>query len=428
MKKLISVLCALLLTAMTLASCAKDKGTTPNGNSNTDKPKEKAVVTLIQNKVEIQQQLEAAAKDFNDSQSDVEIKVLGSLGDNLIPTIQSQFASDPKTAPVIFTCQSGSEFDNFFEFMAPMDSSKAISHMVESQIEDSKKDGTTYGLPLAVEGFGLVYNKAIFEKAGVDPASLKTMDDLVNAAKNIQKVEGVSKALAFSKETYFTFMQPFNWPFAVMSNYKDAIAKVGKGEIKLKDIPEVKQYAEGLSKLMPYTNLALDSYDDAVAGFAQGKYAMVHQGNWAQGVLDNYKDTIKFEYGMLPMPINGNGIAVGNTNYFHVNKYATEEQQKGAITFMDWLLTDPAGQKYVTDEFKLIPAYSNFDISNLSPLSKDVSKYSSEGKTVPWTFGLFPSGMDKDGTTAMQKFYAGKSTVDQLLDELDAYFVNAASN
>jgi raffinose/stachyose/melibiose transport system substrate-binding protein len=300
--------------------------------------------------------------------------------------------------------------------------------MVKSQVEDSKKDGTTYGLPLAVEGFGLVYNKDMFQKAGVDPASIKTMDDLVAASQKIAKVEGVKKPLAFSKETYFTFMQPYNWPFAVISDYKGTIEKVKKGELKLKDIPEVKQFTEGLKKLMPYTNLALDSYDEAVAGFAQGQYAMVHQGNWAQGVLDNYKDSIKFQYGMIPMPINGNGLAVGNTNYFHVNKYATEAQQKGAIAFMDWLLTDKAGQKYVTDEFKLIPAYSGFDTSNLSPLSQEVSKYASDGNTVPWTFGLFPAGIDKDGTSAMQKFYAGKSTVDQLLDELSGYFVKAAGN
>jgi raffinose/stachyose/melibiose transport system substrate-binding protein len=254
------------------------------------------------------------------------------------------------------------------------------------------------------------------------------MDDLVAASQKIAKVEGVKKPLAFSKETYFTFMQPYNWPFAVISDYKGTIEKVKKGELKLKDIPEVKQYTEGLKKLMPYTNLALDSYDEAVAGFAQGQYAMVHQGNWAQGVLDNYKDSIKFQYGMIPMPVNGNGLAVGNTNYFHVNKYANEAQQKGAIAFMDWLLTDKAGQKYVTDEFKLIPAYSGFDTTNLSPLSQEVSKYASEGNTVPWTFGLFPAGIDKDGTSAMQKFYAGKSTVDQLLDEISGYFVKAAGN
>jgi raffinose/stachyose/melibiose transport system substrate-binding protein len=130
---------------------------------------------------------------------------------------------------------------------------------------------------------------------------------------------------------------------------------------------------------------------------------------------------------MIGMPVNGNtSLAVGNTNFFHVNKYATKEQQAGAESFMDWLFTDPTGQKYVTDKFKLIPAYNGFNTTSLNPLAKEVSKYSDSGKTVPWTFNLFPAGVDKDCSSAMEKFYAGKSTPDQLLDEINNVWVNAA--
>lgn len=423
MKKSLSVVCAVALALTTMVGCGSNSGT---AQSTGTAAKQKAVVTVIQNKTEIQQQLEDAAKDFNASQNDVEVKVLGSAGDNLVQVLQSQFASDPKSAPTLFTCQSGSEFDKFFNYMAPMDSAKSASLMVPSQVADAKKDGKVYGLPLTVEGFGLVYNKSIFQQAGVDPTSIKSMDDLIAACQKIAKVNGVKSPIAFSKETYFSFMQPFNWPFAVMSNYADSISKVEQGQLKLKDIPEVKQYADDLAKLKPYTNLALDSYDDQVAGFAQGKYAMIHQGTWVQSVIDNYK--VNFEYGMIPMPAGGNtGLAVGNTNYFHVNKAATPEQQKGAIAFLDWLFTNPTGQKYVTDKFKLIPAYTGFNISSLGSLAQDVSKASDAGKTVPWTFNLFPAGIDKDGASAMQKFYAGQSTPDQLLDELTTDFVNASS-
>lgn len=419
MKKSLSVICAITLALTAITGC----GTAQSTETST---KKKAVVTVIQNKTEIQEQLEDAAKEFNNSQKDVEIKILGSAGDNLVQVLQSQFASDPKTAPTLFTCQSGSEFDKFFNYMAPMDSAKSASLMVKSQVTDATKDGKIYGLPLTVEGFGLVYNKAIFKQAGVDPASIKSMDDLVAACQKISKVNGVKKPIAFSKETYFSFMQPFNWPFAAMSNYADSITKVEQGQLKLKDIPEVKQYAEDLNKLKSYTNLALDSYDDQVAGFAQGKYAMIHQGTWVQSMIDNYK--VSFDYGMMPMPVNSNSaLAVGNTNFFHVNKAATADQQKGAIAFLDWLFTNPTGQKYVTDKFKLIPAYTGFNTSSLGSLAQDVSKASNDGKTMPWTFNLFPAGIDKDGASAMQKFYAGKSTPDQLLDELTTDFVNASS-
>lgn len=422
MKRSISIICTVALALSTLAGCSsKSEGTSGGGTGK----KDKAVVTVIQNKVEIQQQLEEAAKEFNSTQSNVEIQILGSAGDNLVTTLQSQFASSPEKAPTLFTCGSGSEFEKFFNYMIPLDSAKAAKNVAKGQADDAMKDGKLYGLPMAIEGFALIYNKAIFKEAAVDPASIKTVDDLAAACEKLAKVNGVKAPIAFAKETYFQFMHPFNWPFGTMSNYKEVIPKVISGETNLKDVKEVKQYAEDLAKLKPYTNLAKDSYDDQVAGFATGKYAIIHQGNWAQGIIDEYK--VSFEYGMLPMPTGGNaGISVGNTNFFRVNKHATKEQQDGAIAFLDWLFTEKAGQKYVTDKFKLIPAYNGFDISNLNPLAQEVSRYSQEGKTIPWTFNLFPAGVDKDCTSAMEKFYAGQSNTDQLLDEIQKVWVNAA--
>ncbi|MBU3145787.1 ABC transporter substrate-binding protein [Clostridium sp. CF012] len=422
MKKSMSTILAIVFALSTMTGCASKSGDTKP----TDPvKKEKAVITVIQNKVEIQTQLEDAAKTFNSSQTDVEVQILGSAGDNLVTTLQSQFASSPEKAPTLFTCGSGSEFEKFFSFMAPLDSAKAAKQVAKGQADDAMKDGKLYGLPMAIEGFGLIYNKTMFKEAGVDPASIKSIDDLAQASKKLALVKGVKSPIAFAKETYFQFMHPFNWPFATMSNYKEVIPKVISGELKLKDVPEVKQYAEDLAKLKPYTNLAKDSYDDQVAGFAQGKFAMIHQGNWAQGIIDDYK--VSFEYGMMAMPINGNqSISVGNSNFFRVNKAASKAQQAGAIAFLDWLFTNPAGQVYVTEKFKVIPAYNGFDTSKLDVLSKDVSKYSEDGKTLPWTFSLFPAGVDKDCSSAMEKFYAGKTNTDQLLDEINAVWINAA--
>ncbi len=220
-------------------------------------------------------------------------------------------------------------------------------------------------------------------------------------------------------------MHPINWPFATMSNYKEVIPKVISGELKLKDVPEVKKYVEELEMLKKYTNRAKSTYDEQVAGFATGAFAMIHQGNWAQGIIDEYE--VDFEYGMLPMPTNGNdGIAVGNTNFFRINKYATKEQQDGAAKFLDWLFTEKAGQTHYTEQFKLIPPYEGFDVSNLNPLAQEVSRYATAGKTVGWTFNLFPAGVDKDCSSAMEKFYADQINTDKLLDEINQVWVNAA--
>src|SRR5659263_769207 len=108
MKKSISTVLAIVLALSTMTGCSSKTAVT---NTADTASKEKAVVTVIQNKVEIQTQLEDAAAAFNKSQSDVEVQIIGSAGDNLVTNLQSQFASSPEKAPTLFTCGSGSEFE-----------------------------------------------------------------------------------------------------------------------------------------------------------------------------------------------------------------------------------------------------------------------------------------------------------------------------
>ncbi|KAA1187025.1 MULTISPECIES: ABC transporter substrate-binding protein [Paenibacillus] len=421
---------ALLSVAMlsTLVACgakSDDGANKANSADTTSKGTgKKAVITIIQNKVEIQSALEDAVKEFNKTQDKYEVQALGAAGDNLMTVLQTQFSSAPEKAPTIFTTASGSEFQKYLPYMAPLDDMKAASKIVEGQDTAARNDGKLYGLPVALEGFGLIYNKDMFKEAGVNADDIKTWDDLVAASTKLEQVKGVKKAIAYAQESYFRFMHPFNWPFALMKDTSGTIAKINAGELKLQDIPELKEYVADLDKIKDHTNLSKDTYDEQVAGFAAGQYAMIHQGNWAQGLLNDYD--VKFEYGFLPVPFEGNqGIAVGNSNFFRVNKHASEDQQAGAKAFLDWLLTDPAGQHYVTDEFNFIPVYSGFDTSKMDPLSQEVNRYASEGKTVKWVFDQFPAGADQEFANQMEKYYAGKLTGEGLLEALQNVWMTA---
>lgn len=432
MKKKLSMILLSVTMLSTLVACGakNDTGTTSSTNSTSSADTaakssgKKAVITIIQNKVEIQEALEAAAKEFNKSQDQFELQPLGVAGDNLTTVLQTQFSSAPEKAPTIYTTASGSEFEKFLPYMQEMDDMKAASRIVEGQDTAARKDGKLYGLPVALEGFGLVYNKDMFKEAGVNADEIKTMDDLVAASAKLEQVKGVKKAVAFAEESYFRFMHPWNWPFALMSDTAGTIAKINSGELKLKDISELQEWVADLDKLKPHTNLSKNTYDEQVAGFAEGQFAMIHQGNWAQGLLNDYD--VKFDYGFLPVPFKGNqGISVGNSNFFRVNKHATEDQQKGAKAFLDWLITEPAGQRYVTDEFKWIPVYTGFDTSNMDPLSQEVNRYASEGKTVNWVFDQFPAGAHQEFANEMEKYYAGQVNGEGLLDGLEKVWMSA---
>src|SRR5699024_10894582 len=58
----------------------------------------------------------------------------------------------------------------------------------------------TLGLPFNQEGYGMIYNKRIFEEAGVNPDEILTMEDLEEATKTLdeQKDElGIESVFAF---------------------------------------------------------------------------------------------------------------------------------------------------------------------------------------------------------------------------------------
>ena len=64
------------------------------------------------------------------------------------------------------------------------------------------------------------------------------------------------------------------------------------------------------------------TYDKEVGDFAAGKSAMIHQGNWAYGML-SANLIIDFEIGMLPFPLMGNdklAVGVGTTGQSMVKR------------------------------------------------------------------------------------------------------------
>lgn len=409
----------LIVLAMVLSLSVLLAGCEGGGSSGTTK------ITFMQSKTEIQSDLQTVIDAFNESHEDIEVELLGTSGDNYATVLQSNFAADPATAPTIFS-MSGPDAENFQQFMAPLDDTEAAKLLPDSLKGPVTVDGKLYGLPSAVEGYGLIYNADMLNDAGIDPDSITSMDALVQSFETLSTVEGVEAPLGFAKENYFIFIHFFNWGPALDPDYSANLAKVASGEMTLTDIPTVKQWADDLDRIKAYTNKGQASYDDQVAGFSAGKYAMIHQGVWAQQVID--QNEVTFDYGFIPYPTSNNdSMAVGTATAWRVNKNATEAQQEAAKTFLDWLITSDEGQDFSADLLNFIPAYQNIKAPE-GHLTEAVAAFVSAGKTVPWAYNTdFPSGMDVDGTASMQKYYADQIDSTQLLEEITEAWVRNAN-
>jgi raffinose/stachyose/melibiose transport system substrate-binding protein len=186
MKKLFVVLALILTLALALTAC---------GGGKSDVVK----ITLMQSKTEIQSDLQTVIDDFNEKHEDIEVELLGTSGDNYATVLQSNFAADPATAPTIFS-MSGPDSVNFEKFMAALDDTEAAKILPDNLKTPVTVDGKLVGLPSAVEGYGLIYNADMLSEAGVDPASLTSIDALVSAFETLSGVEGVEAPLGFAKK------------------------------------------------------------------------------------------------------------------------------------------------------------------------------------------------------------------------------------
>lgn len=375
-------------------------------------------ITIFQSKVEITEQLEKLAKEYSDMTEGVNVEVWGTTGDDYNVQLQTKLGSGQ--GPTILSAGVGSNAELISDYLYDLSGEDFAKHIAPG-MEIKSKDGKLIGVPYGAEGFGFVYNKSL-----VDPAKVTDFASFESTAKAI-KASGVNP-VSLSSEAYFLIAHILNVPFALQDDPEAFIAGLNDGSKTMSGDPIFEDWAKFMEVIRAEGPNALEvKYDTQTGDFATGKTAIIHQGNWAYGMFTDYN--VDFEMGMLPMPVMGNDkISVGIPNSWGLNAGASEEEIKAGLDFLNWLFTSDKGISYIVDEFGFIPAMTNMKTDTLDPLGAEVAKYTAEGKTLPWTFSIWPAGaVENDLAPATQKFFADKNmSGSDFLKSLDAAWMNAA--
>lgn len=285
-------------------------------------------------------------------------------------------------------------------------------------------------MPFNQEGYGFIYNKQIFEKAGIDPSTITSMDALTEAVKTLDSKKdelGLEAVFAVpGKEKWVTGLHLLN---VALSNEFES----GKEAYEAKDL-EFK-YNKELKDLLDLQcdyafmpdgkKASINSVDYAMQieqKYSTGKVAMVQMGNWAYGGINGVNPEIAENSGILPLPLKGvkeDSIPVGVPMYWSINKDESDEEKAAAKEFLNWLYTSDEGKKMIIEDFNFIPAFKGYEDESLQPkdpLSADVLKYSNEGKTMPWVFMGYPSGWGENVVGAdVQKYLDGSMSWEDLV-------------
>ena len=395
-KKILSTILVSALLVGTMVGCGTSSSV--GSSDSASKSDSGKTVKIFQLKVEINDALQQLAKKYEQEKGvKVEITSVGG-GADYGASLKAEFQKG--TEPDVFMVQGAGDYGVWKHKIDDLSSEAWVKNAVKGALDTITFDGKVYGMPAATEGYGLIYNKEILDKAGIDPKSIDTFDKLKAAFEKLdsKKAElGLDNVISYTtKETWVTGNHTFNIPLAAQENPKqfteDYVA--GKADVvNNKQFNDWMNLVELMCKYGGGKTLDTIDYSHQVGSFALGKTAFMQQGNWVASDLKNLD--AKFDMGFVPLAINDDtkvsgSIPVGVPMYWVVNK--DSKVNKEAKEFLDWMVTSKTGQESIVKDMNMIPAFTNFTVESDNALNKSISEYNKAGKTIPWAFTNLPDG------------------------------------
>lgn len=391
-------------------------------------------------KVEIQDQFTAAIDEYNATNTDcVQVSVLETPQD--VPFLQTVTPLyEAGQAPTIMTALQ--ELPDMADRVLDWTGQPLADLAAEGTLDVANIDGKQVGIPITAEAFGLLYNKAVLDDAGVDPASITTRSELADAMDAVAET-GVTpmhfSGLWWSLGAHFTNIYHANAADSVDGRLA-ILDELKAGEKDLLSDPVFADWLETFDLLKENStdsgaSIADTDYDAGVENLASGSTAFWFMGNWAEPNL--LTTTPDGEFGVMPVPVSDDAGAYGNDSisvgvpfYAMVDaEQSTPEQQEAAIKVLSWFLTTPEGQAYWSgpvDEggMNFIPVYDGFEVTPSTYMAAEIADYIAAGKTLQWVNSAYPAGLQESYGAAAQKYYDGVSDRETFAAELEAAWQN----
>lgn len=433
-KRLLGLALSTVMVLALLAGCGGSKQATSAAKE----------IYFLNFKPEIAQVYDSIAKDY-EKETGIKVKVVTAASGTYETTLRSEVAKSD--APTIFQINGPVGYQNWKDYCLDLKGTKLYSYLTDKTLAVTSGDGV-YGIPYAIEGYGIIYNDAIMKKyfaLGDKAVSIKSateitsFDLLKQVVEDMTKhkdqlgIKGVFASTSLKTGEYWRWHThlanvPFYYEFKENTKYDNTIlAGMAADKVDFK-------YSDNYKNIFDlYINnsitdkklLGSKSVDDSMAEFALGNVAMVQNGNWAwsqiKGVSGNTvkESDIKFMPIYIGMPKEEKqGLCIGTENFFAVNSKVSKEKQDASVAFIEWLFSSDKGKQYVSKDLGFIAPFNTFKDNEkpADPLAKEVLSWMAKGgNNVAWAFAAFPSENFKNTFgDALLEYAQGNKTWDEV--------------
>ena len=385
---------------------------------------DKVSITIFNSKMEVQSQFEEMAEKYAE--------------DNGI-NIEVYYSNDTVAAHLATKYSSGDPYT-----LAMVDAKDVYSLAKDHAIDMSDQEwvkNTNYaigiddqinGFPMCVEARGLIYNADAIEAITgetFNPEDYKTLDSFKELIEQL-KEGGMETPTGIMKEDWSLGGHFLSQVSEEQPDVEEFITKLHEGEADLIN-------NEKFNSLMDFFDVMMENNyakDSAIAAerevtemmLAEGEIAFMYGGNWDWSVINAYDYTENM--GMMPIPQNTDDgtnekLVGGGSKYFMIDSSdtTTDEQRQAALDFLEWLADSEEGQKFITEDCALVPAFTNNENEVADPLGKSVKKYADEGAMID-NYNYMPDDHISLCGAIFQKYLAGQLDRAEFATEIEDYW------
>lgn len=418
-------------TATTAATTAAAAETTKAAAETTAAAAQEAVTIIVTNgKGEIAAQFTQAAKDFMDANPGITVDAQSVTVGDAVGIYDKLTAAGKKV--VLPMVEPYSVNDKYKDIAATMDGAKWIAD-TDSAFKNAA--GNVVGFPFVIEGFGIVYNKAVVEKAvggTFDPYSIKTRDQFIALLDKVV-ASGIKKPIAYQTE-FWSVANHYSSQFINQATDKLAfVADMKAGKVDFASNAVWNGYYDTMDVLASkkynvYGERPLGKYyDEAHVKVGNGEAAFLFNGNWA---FDSLKAVSGSDFGFIGVPFtndekdpNAGKITAGPTQVMIIDKTATPAEQAAAEKFLEWMVYDEKGQDFVVNKSQCISAFKNNKNTVTNPLGKALADAIGKGMTLDFSTNYVSAGDYGDIIAPdVQKYIDGKETRADLAKAFANYY------
>ncbi|WP_080832738.1 extracellular solute-binding protein [Cohnella massiliensis] len=338
------------------------------------------------------------------------------------------------STPDVFQTTAGGDIDTFAEYSADLTNEPLAAAMTDAvRANMTSADGKVLGLPVKGNLFTLIYNKQLFEEAGITeaPKTLAELDDAIAKleAKGITPFANAYKEWWVWKHVFQHFVNAAAQDAGI--DAKTLVANFVAGETTFADHPVLNDnFFKFVDTTVEHgTDKPLERDSNAeVSDFASGKAAiMTGKGAWDEEAIKKINPDIQI--GIMGYPVSDKAeqsqIITGADQALRINKDSAVVNE--TIEFFNWLYTSDYGKNWFSGVAKVIPPIKDAPLPDLDmPKQMDeILKTEPSGDlSINYSLDTFHQKFGE----LMQAYIGGTKSKDAVIKEIQTAWIQLGSN